>query len=206
MNQDTTNFIEHVLSVKNEFLIQRQIAIDAKTDENLLDLYDRITDFLKEVVYTVSTANLKINYLNQFKNNIDAFLGFFPYRAQTTNAFVFGNERAIAANLEAQQNGLNEIFRPLKFKLEFFKKLGFFNNNVVVVGANGSGKTSISNKFKEFMANNGVVISAQRILLVPNFQSITNPATTFNELKQIQQVDKTNKGSGNFQVCKMSFK
>src|SRR5690606_8708233 len=56
-----------------------------------------------------------------------------------------------------------------------------------------------------YLENNGIVISAQRVLLVPNFQSITNPQQTSAELKQYQQMDKTNKDPGSFHYLQTEF-
>jgi len=93
----------------------------------------------------------------------------------------------------------------LEFNLDFFEKIGFFNSNVVAIGANGSGKTTLSNKFKTYLQNNGVVISAQRILLVPSFNAIANPSQTANELKQAQLRDKSNKNDREFGHLQQEF-
>lgn len=76
---------------------------------------------------------------------------------------------------------------------------------MVAIGANGSGKTTLSNKFKTYLQNNGVVISAQRILLVPSFNAIANPSQTANELKQAQLRDKSNKNDREFGHLQQEF-
>ncbi|WP_295799567.1 DUF4435 domain-containing protein [Mucilaginibacter sp.] len=205
MNEKTENFIEFVEKAKDEYLVTRKIAIDAKSDEKLLDFYDEINYFLKCLIDTVAKEDYKINYLNQFREDIQLSFNYLPYRGQPSNDFVFGNERHIVQELYNHKRELEEIFKALNFKLEFFKKLNFFNNNVVVVGANGSGKTSISNKFKEFMADNGVVISAQRILLVPTFNSVNNYSNTLNDLKAVQVRDKSNKNHENIAALQTEF-
>ena len=83
----------------------------------------------------------------------------------------------------------------MTFNLNFHKSLGFFKNNIVAVGANGSGKTSLSNKLKSYLQNNGVVISAQKILLIPTFNSISNISAVNSRLTAIQQADKSNKST-----------
>ena len=54
-----------------------------------------------------------------------------------------------------------------------FKSVGFANKNTVIVGANGSGKTTLANNLKKTLNSiDGIVIPAQKLLLVPTFSSI----------------------------------
>ncbi|MFN0188367.1 MAG: DUF4435 domain-containing protein [Bacteroidia bacterium] len=62
------------------------------------------------------------------------------------------------------------------------------------MGANGSGKTLLAANLIGHVNNNGVIISAQRILLLPAFDSISSYAITSKRLKEAQTSDKTNKG------------
>ena len=205
MNEKTANFIEFVRKAKEENLINREIACDEKSDEKLLNFYDEINYFFECLIETVSKEDYKINYLNQLREDIQQSFNFLPHRGQPSNDFALGNERDIVQELRKHKIQFEGYFQALNFKFEFFKKLNFFNNNVVVIGANGSGKTSISNKFKEFMANNGVVISAQRILLVPTFDSVNNYSITLNNLKTVQVRDKSNKNHENIAILQTEF-
>lgn len=57
----------------------------------------------------------------------------------------------------------------------FYKQLNFAQSNTVIVGANGSGKTSLANTLsKTLHIENGIVIPAQKILIIPTFSSIPN--------------------------------
>ena len=54
-----------------------------------------------------------------------------------------------------------------------FKSVGFADKNTVIVGANGSGKTTLANNLKKTLNSlDGIVIPAQKLLLVPTFNSI----------------------------------
>ena len=54
-----------------------------------------------------------------------------------------------------------------------FKSVGFADKNTVIVGANGSGKTTLANKLKKTLnADDGIVIPAQKLLVVPTFNNI----------------------------------
>ena len=75
----------------------------------------------------------------------------------------------------------------------------------MLVGANGSGKTSISEKLKEYLNKNGVVISAQRILLLPVFETVSNPVVTASKLKEEQTRTKTYKDANQFRFMSTEF-
>lgn len=205
MTQETENFIQFANQVKEQYLIHWQIALEAKSEPELRDVYTEVTELLDELMSIIIKNNPKRNYLNQLQTDVHTALNFLPYRGQTNNQFVKGNERAVSGSLNANLSLIKNLIPTIKFKLNFFRKLGFFNNNIVAVGANGSGKTSLSNKLKTYMSNNGIVISAQRILLVPTFDSVYNPTTTFTKLKQIQIRDKTNKDANSFSALHSEF-
>ena len=54
-----------------------------------------------------------------------------------------------------------------------FKSIGYADRNTVIVGANGSGKTTLANKLKKALnVEDGIVIPAQKLLVVPTFSNI----------------------------------
>ena len=54
-----------------------------------------------------------------------------------------------------------------------FKSIGYADRNTVIVGANGSGKTTLANKLKNALhVEDGIVIPAQKLLVVPTFSNI----------------------------------
>ncbi len=70
---------------------------------------------------------------------------------------------------------------------KFYKDLGFFTSNIVVVGANGSGKSTLVNSLKTIVdEKEGVVIPAQKLLIIPTFDSIPNYKTSSKEYDEYQ--------------------
>ncbi len=193
MTQKET-FIQFIDTSLNQLYLHRQIAIESEVDKNILELHDKVVvhcNLLKELV---RNSEISINYINQFQNDINQILKHFPFRNQISLQIIQPHlKEQFRKNIEGHRNGLEQQLTQLQFNLEFFKKLDFFNNNIVAIGANGSGKTSLSNKLKTYIQNNGVVISAQRILLIPIFETLHNPSKTAKELKTTQLRDKTNK-------------
>lgn len=72
----------------------------------------------------------------------------------------------------------NEIFNNIVFILNFFKQLNYLTKNMVLLGANGSGKSSLAFNLKHSLGKYSLIISAQKLLLIPEFDSISNPQNT----------------------------
>lgn len=70
----------------------------------------------------------------------------------------------------------------------FYKCLGFAQENTVVVGANGCGKTTLANTLqKSLNIKDGIVIPAQKLLIIPTFSSTPNYTATSETYKQYQR-------------------
>jgi ABC-type cobalamin/Fe3+-siderophores transport system ATPase subunit len=209
MNQQLQAFLTYIQTAKNDLNIHRQVSFELECNESTLDIVDKIIALVTLIEEKTTAGNFQVNYLNQFRSNIDNVLNSLPFRGQQNTSFIpQQNENWIKQNrANIEQNAISFVryYDQINFNVDFFKKIGFFNNNVVAIGANGSGKTTLSNKFKNYLQNNGVVISAQRILLVPNFDAISNPATTATELKQTQVRDKSNKNAREFSHLQQEF-
>ncbi len=212
MEQQLQKFIEFISHAKDDLNFHRQLASTVGCSKFTLDIFDKIIDISDTLEKKATQGDLKVNYLNQFQSNLNTILNSLQYRGQRNLATVtsLGNRDAAwkkqtKLQLENTTQSFSNLYDQIAFNLTFFEKIGFFNNNVVAIGANGSGKTTLSNKFKSYLQNNGVVISAQRILLVPDFDSIANPSTTANQLKQTQVRDKTNKNAREFSHLQQEF-
>ncbi len=209
MSTETEDFIKYIKNTINELNLHRQIAYELDCNEVTQNSFDKIIALVDSLHKIVNTENIKVNYLNQFRTNIEQIRQYLPFKEQKETNFISQQDE----NWKIQQKNSFEVnsvqtinlHSQLDFNLDFFKKIDFFSSNVVAIGANGSGKTSLSNKFKTYLQNNGVVISAQRVLLVPDFNAISNPATTASELKQSQLRDKTNKNAQEFNQLQQEF-
>jgi len=205
MTQKET-FLQFIETSLKQLNLHRQIAFECEVDGIILDLHDKVIDHCNLLKDLVGNSELSVNYINQFQNDINQTLNYFPYRQQANLQFIHPQHKEqYRKTIEDQRSPLEQQLTLLHFNLDFFKKLGFFNNNIVAIGANGSGKTSLSNKLKTYIQNNGVVISAQRILLVPTFETLHNPSKTAQELKTTQLRDKSNKNQNDFGHLQQEF-
>ena len=209
MSKELTDFVQYIQKAQNEFNSHRQGAFDLGCNSETLESFDKLISLTSSLENKAKQGELKINYLNQFQSNIESILSILPFRGQPNSSFLaHQNEHyksQIKNSLEQNNTSISSLYNQIEFNIDFFNKIGYFDSNVVAIGANGSGKTTLSNKFKTYLQNNGVVISAQRILLVPSFDSIANPAKTASELKQYQLRDKSNKSNSEFNYLKQEF-
>ena len=209
MSKELENFVEYIQKAQKEFNVHRQGAFELECNEITLNVFDKIISLSSNIENKAKEGELKVNYLNQFQSNIESILSTLPFRGQPNSSFIaHQNEHwktQTKVNLERNSLTISNLYEQIEFNIDFFNKIGYFDSNVVAIGANGSGKTTLSNKFKTYLQNNGVVISAQRILLVPSFNAISNPAKTASELKQTQIRDKSNKNDREFHHLQQEF-
>ena len=72
-------------------------------------------------------------------------------------------------------------------RYNFYKSLNFISENTVVVGANGSGKSTLATNIKyNFDEKIGIVIPAQKLLIIPTFDSVPNLEKSMSEYRNFE--------------------
>lgn len=193
-----------------ESTLHKEIYIHLEIDEDKLNIFDTMVEIAIKIKTQLSQQNIDTSYIQLYNNQISAILNQLQYRGNDNSGFViYQNDHWKQQN----KNSFNEyIYNTIKdltdgfnFQIDFFEKIGNFDSNIVIVGANGSGKTSLSEKLKQYLNNNGVVISAQRILKLPTFENIGNPEITATKLKEEQLRGKTYKNADDFRFIANEF-
>lgn len=107
-------------------------------------LFDRLANLIR---------TLEVEKLRTHQNELQKLHNFEKYRDLAENVFV------------------NSFFVSKTFYL--LKAIGFTSSNVVLIGANGSGKTTFANSIREQLekTDNGIVIPAQKLLVFPTYKS-----------------------------------
>lgn len=191
MNERDT-FLQNIELTLKQLSLHRQISAECNVDEIMIELHDKVILHVSNVQDIVSATELSVNYINQFQNDINQTLNNFPYRQQQNLDFLQSqNREQLKTNIEYQILPLEKQLKLLQFNLDFFRKLNFFNSNIVAIGANGSGKTTLSNELKKYLPNTGVVISAQKVLIIPTFSGVSNFNNTNQKLQTSQIADKS---------------
>ena len=172
--------------------LHKHIALACEVDDLIVSLHDKVLAHFSALKDLVLGNELSVNYTNQFTNDINQTLNNFPYRQQQNILFIQPqNKEGIKKSIEGNLLAIEKQIKLMQFNLDFFKKLNFLNSNIVAIGANGSGKTTLSNDLKKYLPNNGVVISAQKVLIIPTFSGISNFANTTQQLQSSQVADKS---------------
>lgn len=183
------DFIE--ISTK-QIQLHKQISTACEVDEIMLELHDKTIFTFETVKKIVTERNLAVNYIQQFQNDLSQTLNSFVYRQYSDLSFIHPhNKEDLRRNIESQVIPLENQLKQVNFNLNFFNKLNFFTSNIVAVGANGSGKTTLSNDLKKYLPNTGIVISAQKVLIIPTFSGVSNFNNTSQKLQQSQTIDKS---------------
>lgn len=132
--------------------------------------------------------------------NEDIERGIIPssYDKMLMNSFDFLSPMMDTIRHNIRNNTIENIENLDKFFLSqiaanidsyhFYKSLGFAQENTVVVGANGCGKTTLANTLqKSLNVKDGIVIPAQKLLIIPTFSSTPNYAATAETYNQYQR-------------------
>lgn len=124
-------------------------------------LFDRLANLIR---------TLEVEKLRTHQNELQKLHNFEKYRDLVENVFV------------------NSFFVSKTFYL--LKAIGFTSSNVVLIGANGSGKTTFANSIREQLekTDNGIVIPAQKLLVFPTYNSIPTYKSAFADYESRQKV------------------
>ncbi len=163
----------------------------------IIDLHERMIILARGTSDVLKKIDVSDNYLNQFEQQIIDISSAFPFLNHIDNPDFVSKHNCDSLRLTILESRphLDAILKQVQFNHEFFHKLGFFQRNIVAIGANGSGKTTLANDLKRYLPQHGVVISAQKILLIPTFSGISNINSTSQKLLNAQIADKTYKST-----------
>jgi ABC-type lipoprotein export system ATPase subunit len=186
-------FLEFLETALRQIHSHKQISIDCEVCEDIIELHNRLIDYCNQLKNIVQNTKLAINYENIFQDNINNACAQLPFYRNNIdqNLVQSHNKEQIKNSIEGKKDNLSRQLQQLLFNFNIFQKLHFFSKNIVAVGANGSGKTTLSNKLKQYLPLYSVVISAQKVLIVPTFDSVSNATKTNKDLAEIQNADKS---------------
>lgn len=177
--KELLDLIDQDSSFMKAFLDEyRQDGVNFGAEDRLMSLFvdmkqsvveDQIPESLfGRLVNLIRT--LEVEKLRTHQNELQKLHNFEKYRDLAENVFV------------------NSFFVSKTFYL--LKAIGFTSSNVVLIGANGSGKTTFANSIREQLekTDNGIVIPAQKLLVFPTYNSIPTYKSAFADYESRQKV------------------
>ena len=161
--------------------------------EHYIDLLENEKDeklfFLKETLLNVKATLSEIK--NDIEKNIvpeDFYVKIYSILSQV---YIEENEISVGTSWESYKKRLLDIdlnrLISINFIYKFYKKLNFISDNTVVVGANGSGKSTLASTIKNnFSEKVGIVIPAQKLRIIPTFDSVPNLEKSISEYRKFE--------------------
>ena len=161
--------------------------------EHYIDLLENEKDeklfFLKETLLNVKAT------LSEIKNDIEKHIVpddfYVKIYSILSQVYIEENETPTGISWESFKEKLLDInlnkLISINLIYKFYKDLNFISNNTVVVGTNGSGKSTLASTIKNnFSEKVGIVIPAQKLLIIPTFDSVPNLEKSTSEYKKIE--------------------
>ena len=199
---DTTTLLKQIEITIDSLELHKQVAIECvempPTDVKFLNDAKELCDSALEVIKR--KAELPENYITNINQHINNIYNHLPFKKHQNIDAVFkrypqdDRTEQLKPVFDELPKKLKQFVDAFKFNLDVFVQHDFFENNIVLIGANGSGKTILANQLKKtFNPNNAIIISAQRVLKASKYSSITSVSETEKHLKQLMARSKTYK-------------
>ena len=146
---------------------------------------NKLLDFNEEYLISKMYQNRWKEYFENSKNNIYAIRDYNPdnlkYEIHVFSKTILGYIKKI---MEFNNN------------LQLINKFKTIRNNIVIVGRNGSGKSSLAREFKKIFSDGTTSLSAQRVLYCKNISAIPISGDELKILSNFQNMDKVSSDSG----------
>lgn len=191
------NVLKTSVSIINKFYDKSDISITYlnKSKANILmtiDDYENLNfaniqfeDYIRRefLNYNWSQLSYLDNYSYQCAKNLFERIG------QPLNNEDFNGVSAIDF-MVTNSDGFKNILIGKGAILDIFKKISHINNNIVMIGANGSGKSTFARNLKGKLGNQFAIISAQHLLVYRDVDNITIAQSSIENVRQFQNNDK----------------
>lgn len=126
--------------------------------------------FFQKISHNIQSINLQSIYINCLKENEGNY-----------NDFKISQLTHLISRHSINVNNLYTSYI-------FFSDLNFVQSNTVIIGANGSGKSTLATTLKSTIdERDGIVIPAQKLLIVPTFDNTPNFSNSEQEYKKYQE-------------------
>lgn len=179
----------------------RNLGTAAGVSDALFKSYEEVESELLLLKSELEAKAVEMNYTNALATSLNKLNGQFSfnYGNDDRKPIVLEGPEEQSRFKEQQERNHSEIrsallaFRKMR---DFFSKIDFLNKDLLIVGANGSGKTFLANSLLKHARDNGVVIAARKTLHLPQFDNVQRHSIAEEALKSIQIAEKSNRVQG----------
>ena len=141
---------------------------------------DIINIWIDEVLDDIEYNLVPESFYVKLTHDVEQYIPTKYYTSFGPNESKITSYKSISEHLSGIDN-LIEIY-------SFYKALGFAQQNAVLVGANGCGKTSLATLLQQtFNVSDGIVIPAQKLLIFPSFANTPNYSSAQTHFNKYQK-------------------
>lgn len=158
--------------------------LDEYREEWVYEKEERLTNLLNDVIHDVSDGLIPISLYDRIFKLLET-LGIDELKNRYQKN---GGRYKLEADKGPCDNVIvNSLFVGKTYYL--LKAIGFTNSNVVLIGANGSGKTTFANSIRETLekTDSGIVIPAQKILIFPTYDFVPTYKSAYTSFQNRQK-------------------
>ena len=201
----------HLLFMNHNFS-EKEFNRQCKLYSELINRIEDIKEFNNAKLKSINNDNLSLQYLSLINSGFQEMSHYFNTEAAINyihSHFEIIDTKKIIYPIENElYNFLQQLFSEnANLVTEYIQRIAHLkafelvkdtnnNENVVIIGANGSGKSSFSRNIQQILGKSIVIISAQKIFEYHLSNTITTDDSKINEVRSFQQTEKLCKDAG----------
>ena len=173
---------EQVNTIK-EYLKNIKITEDLELFQLTINL---TKTYFSRIVEDLNCDIVPMSFFQKISNNIqsinlDSLYLICKPKDETNDENSVFELKSIISNSQLNTNNLYTTYI-------FFSDLNFVLENTIIIGANGSGKSTLASTLKATIdERDGIVIPAQKLLIVPTFDNTPNFSNSSTEYEKYQK-------------------
>lgn len=173
-------FINQILSKKEFFLAEIKVLQEHGNLDDNVKAYQAICRWLEQLVQDVQDYDIPEACLDVLAKTIREIPVYINLDSTAVN-------RISPKLFEEDDLALHNAFNAW-YSYDIWKQLGFLKENVVLIGVNGSGKSTLAQLIQSTLpSKNGIVINAQKYLIIPTLNSIPSYNRVLRKLNEFQK-------------------
>lgn len=175
--QDLLNKINSNFSFIKSFL-------DEYREEWVYEKEDRLTNLLNDIIHDVYDDSIPVSLYERISKLLDTL--DIEILRQKYQSCAKRHDLELYKKL-CDNVMVNSLFVGKTYYL--LRAIDFTNSNVVLIGANGSGKTTFANSIRENLekTDSGIVIPAQKILIFPSYDFVPTFKSAYSSFQKRQK-------------------
>ncbi|WP_213313981.1 DUF4435 domain-containing protein [Acinetobacter baumannii] len=190
-----------LVDISGRLNLLKEISVNLNCEIKIRQEIERSLNFINSLNSEINNKSDRIplhyieNIVENIRNYRDNIPAFTEREKNETSPQIVEHIKSIIDMSFGTDGNLVDMFNRLEFVSNFFKELDFLSDNMVLLGANGSGKSSLASYLKSSLGINSLIISAQKLLFIPSFNSLQNPKNTQSTLNSQQNINNNMKWS-----------